>query len=62
MFNLKNKIMEQEYIVGVNISELPDPFLRIRNDNKVRNYKEIPEELVKMYSGVERVFANFKDI
>lgn len=54
--------MEQEYIVGVNISELPDPFLRIRNDNKVRNYKEIPEELVKMYSGVERVFANFKDV
>lgn len=52
--------MEQEFIVGVNISELPDPFLKLKNENKVRNYKDIPENLVKMYD--DRSYTNFKEI
>ena len=34
---LKNQIMSQELIVGVNISELPDPFVNLNKVNKVRN-------------------------
>jgi len=59
---IRDLIDGKEYVVGVNISELPDPFTIMVNDNIVKSSNEIPKELLEMYEQKDRDAVNFKEI
>ena len=56
--------MNTEYIVGVNISELPDPFLLLSNNKilKVRSSRDVNEEYLEMYHQMEKSLKSVREI
>jgi len=56
--------MNTEFIVGVNISELPDPFLNLTNDKirKIRSSRDVNEEYLALYEEMQKTFTNLKEI
>ena len=61
---IKSIAKKQEFIVGVNISELPDPFQFLSNNKvlKVRSSRDINEEYIELYQQMEKTFINLKEI
>ena len=61
---LKKQSMNTELIVGVNISELPDPFPFLSNNKilKIRSSKDINEEYIELYQQMQKSLESLREI